>query len=103
MLGITHALAGRLLAENWKFPALMQNAIANHHEPLQADLGDLPCVVHVASAVVHALNLVDEPNGLVPAISEKAWNSLNISEPDLRRVLRDTELEFEEACQILAA
>jgi putative nucleotidyltransferase with HDIG domain len=103
VLGITHAVAGRLLAESWKFPVLMQNAIANHHEPGQADLGDLPCVVHVANAVVHALNLVDESNGLVPEISEKAWKSLNISEADLRRVLHETESEFEEACQILAA
>ncbi|MGV3741865.1 MAG: HDOD domain-containing protein, partial [Burkholderiaceae bacterium] len=93
--------AGRLLAESWKFPLMMQNAIGNHHDPAPADLGDLPCVVHIANAVVHALNLVDEPNGLVPEISDKAWKSLTISEPDLQRVMRETESEFEEACQIL--
>jgi putative nucleotidyltransferase with HDIG domain len=103
VLGITHAAIGRLLADSWKFPVLMQNAIANHHEPAKADLGGMPCIVHVANALVHGLDLVDEPKGLVPEVSEAAWKSLSISEPDLRRVLRDTELEFEEACQILAA
>lgn len=103
VLGVTHAAIGRLLAENWKFPVLMQNAIANHHEPAQADLGDLPCVVHIANALVHALSLVDEPNALVPEISEKAWKSFNIGEADLRSVLRSTEQEFDEACQIFTA
>jgi putative nucleotidyltransferase with HDIG domain len=35
MIGFTHALIGRLLAENWKLPARIQAAIAYHHSPDQ--------------------------------------------------------------------
>lgn len=103
VLGVDHPLVGRLLAENWKFPVLMQKAILNHHGPDQSDLGNIPSVVHVANAIVHALDITDEPNGLVPEISDSAWKSLNLSATDLRRVYRDTESEFEEACQVLTA
>lgn len=103
VLGIDHTVVGRLLAENWKFPVLMQKAICNHHAPSQFDLGDIPSVVHVANAMVHALDIMHAPCGLVPELSDAAWKSLKMSEGDLRRVYRDTESEFEEACQILTA
>lgn len=103
VLGIDHTVVGRLLAENWKFPVLMQKAIFNHHAPSQSDLGDIPSVVHVANAMAHALDITHDPSGLVPELSDAAWKSLKMSEADLRRVYRDTESEFEEACQILTA
>jgi putative nucleotidyltransferase with HDIG domain len=101
VLGTDHTVVGRLLAENWKFPILMQKAISTHHAPVQADLGDIPSIVHVADAIVHALDITGEPSDMVPELSEITWNSLNLSAADLRRIYRDTESEFEEACQIL--
>jgi len=103
VLGVDHALVGRLLAESWKFPSIVQKAISNHHDPEFADMGGMPSIVHVANAIVHGLDLVNAQNDLVPEISEDAWNSLNIRTVDLRRIFRDTEAEFKDACQILAA
>lgn len=103
VLGIDHALVGRLVCENWKFPPLIQRAIANHHVPDTGDLGDMSSVVHVANAIVHALDLVNEQHALVPEISERAWNSLKLGPSDLYRIFRNTEKEFEEACQVLVA
>jgi hypothetical protein len=34
-------------------------------------------------------------------IVDSAWNSLNIDSAGIRRVFRETESEFEKACQIL--
>jgi len=81
----------------------VQKAISNHHDPEFADMGGMPSIVHVANAIVHGLDLVNAQNDLVPEISEDAWNSLNIRTVDLRRIFRDTEAEFKDACQILAA
>ncbi|RBA22885.1 HDOD domain-containing protein [Herminiimonas fonticola] len=103
VLGVDHALVGRLLAESWKFPALMQKAISNHHDPEPSDMGGMPSIVHAANAIVHGLDLTNSQNDLVPEISEDVWKSLNIRAVDLRRLFRDTETDFEEACQILAA
>jgi putative nucleotidyltransferase with HDIG domain len=103
VLGIDHAVVGRALAEHWKFPLLIQRAIAHHHAPMAQDLGAIPCVVHAADAIVHGLDLVGHADERVPAIAQDAWNSLGIDAAGLRRVFEDTESEFENACQILTA
>ena len=101
VLKVDHASVGRALAEYWKFPVIMQKAIANHHQPEREDMGDIPAVVHVAEAMAHALDLSQDEDDLVPVLSEEAWNSLGLDGAVFRKVCRDTESEFEEACQIL--
>ncbi|MDB5754883.1 MAG: Histidine kinase [Massilia sp.] len=103
VLGLDHAMVGRALAEHWKFPVLIQHAIGHHHAPMAQDLGAIPSVVHVADAIVHALDLAGHADERVPAIAQDAWNSLGIDPAGLRRVFEDTESEFDNACQILTA
>jgi putative nucleotidyltransferase with HDIG domain len=103
VIGLDHTVVGRALAEYWKFPAVMQKAIANHHAPEDTDLGDIPAIVHVAESISHALDLSHQEDDLVPVVAENAWKSLNLAPQAFRTVCRDTEAEFEEACQILAA
>lgn len=103
VIGVDHTVVGHLLAENWKFPAVMQRAILNHHMPTQADMGGIPSVVHVANAIVHALDITDDSDDLIPDLSDEAWRSLNLSTADLHFVYRRTEAEFEEVCQILTS
>jgi putative nucleotidyltransferase with HDIG domain len=103
VLGLDHAQVGRALAQHWKFPELIQRAIAHHHAPMAQDYADIPSVVHVANAIVHGLDLVDDADEAVPAIVQAAWDSLRIDGAALRRVFAETEAEFEEACRILTA
>ena len=103
VLGTDHAVVGRALAEHWKFPPLIQRAIANHHAPMPQDLGDVPSVVHVANAIVHAMDLGGQDDDLVPPLSAGAWDSLRIDAQGIRRIFRETESEFEETCQIFVA
>lgn len=101
VLGLDHAIVGRALAEHWKFPLLIQKSIGNHHAPENQDLGDIPSVIHVADAIVYALDLDGANNALVSVIDERAWKSLNIGNAAMRSVFRETEANFEDACQIL--
>lgn len=101
VLEIDHATVGRALADHWKFPLIMQKAIANHHNPRGDDMRDIPAVVHVADATAHALDMTHDDDDLVPIVSEDAWKSLELDASAFRRMCRDTEAEFEEACQIL--
>lgn len=101
VLEMDHAMVGRALADYWRFPLIMQKAIANHHNPQGDDLSDVAAVVHVAEATAHALDMTKDDDDLVPPVSEDAWKSLRLDASSFRNMCRDAEAEFEEACQIL--
>lgn len=103
VLGIDHQQVGQMLAEAWHFPPLIQRAIAHHHAPAVDDLGELASIVHVANAIVHALDLGGEPGSAVPPVSQTAWASLRLDGEMLRAVFRETEAQYEDACQVLTA
>jgi HD-like signal output (HDOD) protein len=49
VLGFTHCDSGRILADLWKLPVDVTNAIEFHHHPLPEDPNaDLTCTVHLA-------------------------------------------------------
>jgi putative nucleotidyltransferase with HDIG domain len=102
-LGVDHVDAGVALAELWNFSDTMRQAIAYHHAPETPGAGFLATIVHVANAVVHALDLVREEHELVPAVSSVAWTALGLSEEAWLHVFRETELQFEEMSAILMA
>ena len=57
LLGLDHALVGATLAQRWKLPATIQQAIANHHQPEVQPLCPITDVVHAAD------RLTQEPGG----------------------------------------
>jgi putative nucleotidyltransferase with HDIG domain len=101
LLGVDHQRIGQMLAEAWKFPAVIQRAIGHHHSPAGADLGNVPGVVHAANAMVQALDLGGGDHVAVPRLLDAAWDSLGLTPEHLLAVCRETEAQFEEACQIL--
>ena len=103
VMGIDHVAAGVALAEHWNFSDTMRQAIEWHHEPEQPGAGFLATIVHVASAVAHALDLAGEPDELAPAVSSVAWTALGLSEEAWLHVFHETELQFEEMAAILMA
>lgn len=102
VLGIDHAMIGQSLAEYWKFPLEIQQAIGRHHTPEQSGQSALTYLVHVADAMVHALDLALNEDELVPTVSSIAWNSLGIGQAACLQVFDETEQQFDEMCQILA-
>ena len=103
MLGVDHVLAGRALAEHWQFSDTLRQAIAFHVQPEMPGAGFLATIVHVASAVAHALDLAGYANEVVPTVSSVAWTALGLSEEAWLQVFRETELQFEEMTAILLA
>lgn len=101
VLGSDHAVVGRSLTAHWKFPADMQTAIADHHDLMHAGENMLTVLVHVADAIVHALDLTGEEDDLVPVIAPAAWHKLELTEQSAAAVFKETEQQFEEICQIL--
>lgn len=103
VIGIDHVEAGLALAEHWNFSDTMRLAIAGHHEPEKPGAGFLATIIHVADAVVHALDLVQKPDDMVPPVSTVAWQALNLSEEACLHLFRETELQFEEIAMVLLA
>jgi HD-like signal output (HDOD) protein len=103
LLEVDHVEAGVALARHWRFSDMMQHAIAYHHEPETTGAGYLATIVHVANAIVHALDLAGDENELVPPLSPVAWTALGMDETHWLHVFRETELQFEEIATILMA
>jgi putative nucleotidyltransferase with HDIG domain len=103
VLGIDHVVAGAALAEHWNFSDTMRLAIAWHHQPEQAGAGFLATIIHVANAIVHALDIAREDDDLVPQVSSVAWTALGLSEEAYLHVFRETELQYEEIATALMA
>jgi len=103
LLGVDHVAAGAALAQHWQFSDTMHHAIAYHHEPEAPGAGLLATIVHVANAIVHALDLTHDENELVPPVSMVAWTALGLSQEAYLHVFRETEMQYEEMSNILAA
>ncbi|MGZ8288161.1 MAG: HDOD domain-containing protein [Telluria sp.] len=103
ILGVDHVEAGIALAGHWNFSDTMRLAIAHHHDPEAPGAGFLATIVHVANAIVHALDIAGEEDDLVPTVSSVAWTALGLNEESYLHVFRETELQFEEISTILMA
>ncbi|MDB5917284.1 MAG: histidine kinase [Massilia sp.] len=101
VLGIDHVMAGVALAERWNFSETMVLGIAWHHEPERAGAGFLATVIHVANAIVHALDIAGEDDELVPPVSAVAWSAMGLNEEAYLHVFRETELQFDEISIVL--
>ena len=103
VLGIDHVDAGVALADHWNFSSTMRQAIAYHHAPDVHGAGFLAAIVHVANAIVHALDLTAEDDELVPRVSSVAWDAMGLNEEAYLHLFRETELQFGEMSAILMA
>jgi putative nucleotidyltransferase with HDIG domain len=103
VLGIDHVDAGVALADHWNFSDTMRQAIAYHHAPDTHGAGFLAAIVHVANAIVHALDLAGEDDELVPRVSSVAWDAMGLNEEAYLHLFRETELQFGEMSTILMA
>jgi putative nucleotidyltransferase with HDIG domain len=101
VLGVDHVDAGIALAEHWNFSDTMRQAIAWHHAPETPGAGFLAAIVHVANAVVHALDLAGEEHELVPTLSSVAWDAMGLNEEAYLDLFRETEQQLEEMSAIL--
>lgn len=101
MLGIDHASVGLILAIKWNFANAIQDAIRGHHEPDNTELHPITHIVHVANAIVHALDLSQRIDESIPLISQKSWDHLNLSEEAYISIFHETELRFEAMNQLI--
>lgn len=103
VLGMDHVDAGVALAAHWQFSDTIRQAIARHHAPDMPAAGMLAAIVHVADAIVHALDLVGDADEVVPPLSGLAWDAMKLNEEAYLHLFQETEQQFKEMSAILAA
>ncbi|MFZ6752697.1 HDOD domain-containing protein [Undibacterium sp. Dicai25W] len=100
ILEVDHIEAGVVLAHLWNFSDAVQDAIKGHHNPDIPGINALASVVHVANVIVHALDLAQQENELVPLLSAHAWDTLGLNEAEYIAIFKETEMRFEALNQI---
>lgn len=103
VLGITHAEVGALLAETWRFPPALRDAIADHHAPAAAAADSLANLVHVADVTAQAFGLSRFPDEPAAPLDGAAWERLGIACGTYTRLLPQIEAEFETTWQAFRA
>ncbi len=103
VIGIDHARVGSALAAYWKFPAAIQQAVADHHAIERLDGGGLPLVVHVANAIAHGLDLSGQDDALVPLLSSTGWERFALGDAAWFALFGQVERTFDEMSRIMLA
>lgn len=101
ILGVDHVGVGLILALQWNFSEAIQDAIRGHHAPDDKELNSVASIIHVANSIVHALDLSESEDDLVPPISQFAWDLVGLNEEAYLAIFHETELRFNAMNQIL--
>jgi putative nucleotidyltransferase with HDIG domain len=97
----THADVGSWLAEKWRFPRSLIEVIECHHRPaLAKNVPMEAAIVHFADLLVRARGFGFAGDNFVPEVNTAAFEILNLSETDIRDVLRELEENVESAGDI---
>lgn len=100
--GLTHADIGKLLAEKWNLPGNLQEAIAFHHDPLQAKNGPHTVAVHFADILCKSKHIGFSGDYEITGINEQAVDSLKIPPEALEKLIaEDIDREFKNATVFL--
>jgi HD-like signal output (HDOD) protein len=93
----THAAVAGWLSEKWHFPKKLCDCLANHHRPQVSTLAPLETsIVHMADILVKARGIGFSGDNLVPELNPQAHEILNLTEADLREVLKEMEDSVEQ-------
>lgn len=95
VLGYNHAQIGAILAEQWKLPRRITEAVAFHHH-LQAAEGEemTPYVTHVANFVSKRTFLERDEQHLVGKLEPGVLDRLQLTEPDLDQLADNLRQEY---------
>jgi HD-like signal output (HDOD) protein len=102
LLGFTHDQVGRLLAERWKFPVRLSEAIGCHHRPDLAQIGKREAaIVHAADILARALGLGSGGDDAVPPLDQEGWRRLGLAPTVLDPLIGELDEQYTEARGIL--
>lgn len=106
VMGLDHGVAGELLAQQWRLPAVITGAIAAHHAPLApsgSGAATMTELVHIADALAHGIGPAEDTHEVVPEVAVDIWSHLNISADVCLDALRSSGAAADALCEALAS
>ncbi len=90
ILGFHHGEVGARIAEKWKLPEDLVEAIASHHNPSEAVINPkMTSMVHVADGIVMMMGLHLGIDGMSYPFSESAMTQLNLDEQLISEIMSE--------------
>ena len=88
LIGFDHGEIGAILLTRWKFPDVISNAIAAHHQTKtpEGTNGRDVAMLRVANALPQELGLGQDGNPVPPAISRQDLKVLEIGENEIEEM-----------------
>jgi putative nucleotidyltransferase with HDIG domain len=91
-----HANVGSWLAEKWRFPSNLIEAIKYHHAPHRSKCAPMEtAIVHLSDILVRARGFGFAGDSFVPAIEPAAFELLDLTENDIKEILREMDDSLE--------
>ena len=79
ILGVTHTVAGELVAEKWKLPLTIRESIRNHYSGMVNNKPDkLTSCVHIANIIAHCLEFGSSGDEIIQEPNLEALKSLDL-------------------------
>lgn len=104
ILNFTHTHVGRLLAEKWKLPPKLVDAIAFHHDPTETtEFAQEASIVHLADIMCRAKNIGSGGDEKVPPLNEEAWQMLQLKLSAIEPIMDEIGIEFKETASIITS
>jgi HD-like signal output (HDOD) protein len=101
VLGFDHQQIAAALLEHWKYPAILVQAVAYHHQPTASELARVEAaVVHLSDYLVNAMQLGSSGERFVPPLNPKAWELLGLQTEVLRSVVTGVDEQIEAVQEI---
>lgn len=90
VIGYNHSQVGALVAEKWKLPLELVEAISCHHEPEKATVNPkLVAITHVSDGLIMMMGFNLGADGLAYKMSNDAMTLLGITESTLEEVMSE--------------
>jgi putative nucleotidyltransferase with HDIG domain len=87
VLGTDHAEVGACLLENWKLPADLVEAVANHHRPVVKPEPKLSAVAHLADCLAHLSGSAPGWEAYAVRVSDQVVKTFGITPENLQAMI----------------
>ncbi len=95
VLGYNHCQIGAILAEQWKLPRRLTDAVAFHHHPQLAEGGEMtPYVTHVANYVAKKTFFDSYEQHLIGSLEAGVLDFMQLTEADLDQLAENLRQEY---------
>lgn len=98
ILGINHCVAGEMLAEKWKLPSSLKNAIRYHNSGMiSGEVDTLVACVHIANIAAQMFGFGNSTYGYVPEPNTEVWHKLNLPNNTFSNIMEKIFKEYYES------